>query len=134
LDNDAAAQSIRIADQRMNSMCYSKFCSKGECKYLTIAFMRYLASTDDKDSENRINPFLVELVGHRDGKGKWTGFPFFYTLMMLSEVDDPLASQELLYAAPLCEKQNGQNISADPISRRRQAILARALSRSQHDA
>ena len=130
LDIDAVAQSIHIADQRMNTMCYSKFCSKGECKSLTIAYMRYLALSNEKDSENRINPFLTELVRHRDGKGKWSGFPFYYTLLMLSEVDDPLAAQELQYAAPLCEKQDGQNMSADPISRRRQAILTQALSRS----
>jgi hypothetical protein len=92
--------------------------------------MRYLASFDDKNSENRINPFLTELVGHRDGKRKWSGFPFYYTLLMLSEVDDPMADQELQYAAPLCEKQRGQNMFADPISRRRQAILTQVLSRS----
>jgi len=69
-------------------------------------------------------------MGYRDGKGKWDGFPFFYTLLLLTEADDPLATQELTYAAPVCEKQLTQNWHSDPISMRRQEILSRALARS----
>jgi hypothetical protein len=130
VNNDTVAQSIRVADQRMSTSCYSKFCPKGECKCLTIAYIRYLASCNGKDSITRLNSLLSKLASHRDGKGRWGGFPYFYTLLMLSEVDDPLATQELQYAAPLCEKQLGQIRSVDPISIRRQAIITKALSRN----
>ena len=130
VDNDEVIHSIRLADQRMSSFCYSKFCPKGECKSLTIAYMRYLSSSNTKDSIKRLNSLLSKLVSHRDGKGKWSGFPYYYTLLMLSEIDDPLATQELQYAAPLCEKQRGQIRSADPISIRRQAIITKTLSRN----
>ncbi len=130
MDITAAARSIQIADRRMNTMCYSKFCSKGECKSVTIAYMRYLTSSGISDSASRIKPFLTSLVSHRDGKGKWKGFPYFYTLLMLSEVDDPLATQELQYAVSAFPKQPGLLLSTDPISRRRQAILTHAFSRS----
>ncbi len=131
VNNDTVTQSIRVADQRMSTSCYnSKFCSKGECKSLTIAYMRYLTSCNVKDSITRLNSLLSKLASHRDGKGRWGGFPYFYTLLMLSEVDDPLATQELQYAAPQCEKQLGQIKSVDPISIRRQAIITKALSRN----
>jgi len=130
VDNDAVTQSVRIADQRMSTYCYSQFCPKGECKSLTIAYMRYLTSCDVKDAITRLNSLLSKLTSYRDGKGKWSGFPYYYTLLMLSELQDPLANQELQYAAPLCEKQLGQIGSTDPISIRRQAILTKALSRN----
>ena len=122
--------SVQIADQRMSTICYSKFCPKGECKSLTIAYMRYLSTCNEKDTGLRLKPFLTKLVDYRDGKGKWNGFPFYYTLLMLSEVTDPLATQELQYAALLCEKQRAQNWPRDPFSIRRQSIITQALARS----
>jgi len=130
LDDQAVTQSIQAADQRMNTSCYSKFCPKGECKSLSVAYMRYLASSNMNDSIQRLNSLLSKLTSHRDGKGKWGGFPYYYTLLMLTEVDDPLATQELQYAAPLCEKQLGQIGSTHPISIRRHAIIIKALSRN----
>jgi hypothetical protein len=129
-DISAVAKSVQIADQRMNAMCYHAFCSKGECKSITIAYIRYLVSSGQNDSAKRINSFLTQLVGHRDGKGKWNGFPYFYTLLMLCEVDDPLAAHELRYAIATSPKQSRSMFSADTVSMRRQAILARAFSRS----
>lgn len=130
VDDYAVTQSIRVADQRMITSCYSRFCSKGECKSLTVAYMRYLSLNNSSDSGAHLNSLLTKLAGQRDGKGKWGGFPYFYTLLMLSEVDDPLAFQELKYIAPLCEKQLGQIWSIDPISKRRQEILTKVLSRN----
>jgi hypothetical protein len=130
LDDLAVAHSIQSAPHRMSMMCYSKFCPKGECKALTIAFLRLLALNGNEDSEPSINAFLTLLAGYRDGKGKWNDFPLFYTLLMLTELDNPLADHELQYSAPLCEKQQAQEWLADPISKRRQAIIAKALARS----
>ncbi len=132
LTNDISmvAKSVQIADQRMNTMCYSKFCSKGECKSISIAYARYLVSCRHNDSEKRTNSFLTQLADHRDGKGKWNGFPYFYTLLMLCELDDSLAAPELQYAISASPKQSQSMSSADPFSLRRQAILARAFSRS----
>jgi hypothetical protein len=49
---------------------------------------------------------------------------------MVTEIDDPLAIQELKYAAPYCEKQLSQNWGTDPISIRRRDIIAKSLARS----
>jgi hypothetical protein len=130
VDSRSVTQSIQIADTRMHSSCYSKFCPKGECKSLTIAYMRYLAAGDSLQPDPRTNSFLAKLKDYRDGRGKWNGFPFYYTLLMLSEVGDPLAVQELQYAAPLCEKLRIQMETSDTYGKRRQAILSKVLAGS----
>lgn len=130
IDTPAISQSINLADHRMEKMCYSSFCAKGECKALTVAYLRYLSLDGVGNSAPSIHSHLSCLVDYRDGKGKWGGFPFFYTLLLLTETDDPLAMQELTYAAPACKKLLTQNWLSDPISMRRQEILSRALARS----
>jgi hypothetical protein len=130
LDNHAVTQSIHLADQRMEKMCYSNFCSKGECRALTIAYFRYLLLDRAGNSASKINTYLTHLSSQRDGKGKWGGFPFFFTVLALSESDDPQLLQELQYALPICKKQQAQNWPADKISIRRQEIIGRVLARS----
>jgi len=123
-------EAIHLANQRMEKMCYSSFCAKGECKALTIAYLRYISLDGTGNSASRINTHLTSLAGHRDGKGRWSGFPFFYTLLMLLEITDPLAAEELQYAFPACEKLQAQNWPGDPISKKRQEILGLVFSRS----
>jgi hypothetical protein len=130
IKNHVITQSISVADHRMEKMCYSNFCAKGECRALTVAYMRYQSLDGIGNTAARINTHLTNLSHHRDGKGKWGSFPFFYTLLMLSELEDPLAFQELQYAAPVCKKQLGQNWPNDSISIRRQEIMTTALARS----
>jgi hypothetical protein len=134
LDDPAVNRSIRISAQRMNTLCYSQFCGKGECKALTIAYMRYLAvSISDEDSV-WLDQFLKQLVGYRDGKGKWYGFPVFFTLLMLSETDRPLAAEELEYAAPTFERLSRQVWPNDRYSKRCQSIVNKISARSEHHA
>lgn len=40
------------------------------------------------------------LKTHRDGKGRWGSFPYYYTLYVLNEIDPCLVREELRYAAP----------------------------------
>ncbi len=129
-DSHAVTHAIELANHRMEKMCYSTFCAKGECKALTTAYLRVLSLDRSGNSASRIITHLTNLTIHRDGKGRWGGFPFFYTLLMLSEIDDPLAIQELKYAAPYCEKQLSQNWDTHPFSKRRQDIIAKSLARS----
>lgn len=130
LETPAISQSIKLACQRMDKMCYRSFCDAGECRALTIAYMRYRALDGTANSSPPIHDLLINLAGHRDGKGRWGSFPFFYTLLMLAETNDPLAMQELRYATPWCENQLAKNWPSDPISKRRQDIIAKALARS----
>jgi hypothetical protein len=130
IENVAVQHSISRSEQCMDASCYSKFCAKGECKAISIAYMRYLACFAHKDPDSKLPHFLTHLGSSRDGKGRWRGFPFFYTLLMLTELDDAVASQEIEYAAPACEKWLDQLDTPDHFSIRRRHILSYVLSRN----
>jgi hypothetical protein len=134
LDDPIPTRAVQLSNQLMDALCYSKFCAKGECKSLTIAYMRYLAAINTAGAAVRLDQFLTMLAGYRDGKGKWHGFPFYYTLLMLSETDHPLATDELGYAAPSFEKLSRQDWSNDRYSNRCQSILDNIMVRSENDA
>ena len=134
MDSPDIARSIMLSDRCMNTQCYSKFCIKGECKSLTIAYMRYLAAINTGDPVVLLDQFLTRLADYRDGKGRWHGFPFYYTLLMLSEIDRPLAADELNYTAPLIERLAEQVWSKDRYTNRCQSILHKIKTRNEHDA
>ena len=134
LDNPAVSRSISLSNQRMNTMCYSQFCSKGECRSLTVAYMRFLASLNTNDASSHLNQLLAQLESYRDGKGKWHGFPYYYTILMLSETDDPKSADELQYTAPVLDRMSGQKSVKDRYSIRCQSIFNNVFARSEHNA
>jgi hypothetical protein len=129
-ENPSVEHSITRAEHRMAASCYSNFCAKGECKAISIAYMRYLGCSINKDNDTKLSLFLTNLGGFRDGKGRWRGFPFFYTLLMLTELDASTAGQELQYAAPACERLVNHMDAIDHFSKRRQLIISQVLSRN----
>jgi hypothetical protein len=51
-------------------------------------------------------------------------------LLMLTELDNAVASQELEYAAPACKKWSHQVDAPNHFSNRRQLIISNVLSRN----
>ena len=125
VNSGAVSRALELARRKMETRCYAGFCAVGECRHLTVAFMRYLIAMHSAEDEPRLVSFFTQLAAQRDGQGRWGSFPFFYTLLMLSESDHPLAIQERHYAAPLCAALLERPWKDDPISQRRQSILAR---------
>lgn len=123
----AVTRAIELASRKMETRCYAGFCAVGECRHLTIAFMRYLIANQPSVGEQRLGTFFTQLAAQRDGQGKWGSFPFYYTLLMLSEGDHPLARQERQYAAPACTALLERTGKDDPVSERRRAILRTIL-------
>jgi hypothetical protein len=121
----AVSRALELARRKMETRCYASFCAVGECRHLTVAFMRYLIARQSPEDEPRLCGFFTQLAAQRDGQGRWGSFPFFYTLLMLSESDHPLAIQERHYAAPLCAALLERPWKDDPISQRHKSILAR---------
>ena len=121
----AVSRALELASRKMESRCYAGFCAVGECRHLTAAFMRYLIARQSPEDAPRLEGLLTQLAAQRDGQGRWGSFPFFYTLLMLSESDAPQAALERQYAAPLCAALLERPWKDDPISQRRQSILAR---------
>jgi hypothetical protein len=125
-----AQEAIRRTDQRLRQACFAMSCIVGECAHATISLMRYLAVGGLDDVERRLNAHLETLSQQRDGQGRWRRFPFYYTLLALSEIDLPLAVQERQYAAPACERYLRRATHDDAIGRRRRAIMQRSLAKS----
>jgi hypothetical protein len=126
------SRALELASQKMEARCYAGFCAVGECRHLTIAFMRYLIARGHPGSGQRLSSFFNRLVAHRDQQGRWGSFPFYYTLLMLSESDSPQAVEERLYAAPACAALLQRAWKDDPTSRRRKIILEKTQTGATH--
>lgn len=128
----AVSRALELASQKMEAHCYAGFCAVGECRYLTVAFMRYLIASAPPGGGHRLDSFFNRLVAHRDGQGKWGSFPFYHTLLMLGETESPQAAEERLYATPACAALLDRPWKDDPISRRRKTILERTINGATH--
>jgi len=109
--------------------CFASTCTVGECAHSTVGLMRYLAAGGLNDSEKRLNAHIAVLSQHRDGKGRWGRFPFYYTLLALSESDLPAAVEEMRYAIPACERLLRRSPKGDLFALRQRAVVERLLSR-----
>jgi hypothetical protein len=69
------------------------------------------------------------LSEHRDSRGSWRRFPFYYTLLALTEMDGKRATGELRYAAPRLERMLNRRGSGDRFDSRRRAVARRVLAR-----
>jgi hypothetical protein len=73
---------------------------------------------------------LDYLKRHRDDNGKWKGFPYFYTLYVLNEIDKVLAMDEMRYAAKIIERRlKGKKIHESKYELRRNYICEQILDK-----
>ena len=100
------------------------------CGTCTAALWRHLAVGGLRQSKRRLAAGLRFLRKYRDGKGKWHRFPFYYTVLALSEIEGKLAKDEIHYVAPVCERLLNRYKAMDKIARRRRMLLERILSRT----
>jgi len=127
--SDIAQSSIALADGWLERQCFSDFCTVGECRYSSIAFIRYLNVLGKTD---HLENMVSKLSKFRDGKGGWKGFPYFFTLLALSEIESPIADNELNYTLPFTEQRLKRSRPDEPYRSRREEILSRVLSRFGH--
>jgi hypothetical protein len=64
----------------------------------------------------------------RDGAHQWRRFPFWYTVLALSEMDSVEARAELKYAAPALEQAASRSVPSSVYARRRREVAIRALN------
>ena len=98
------------------------------CGTCTPSYWRHLLAGGLKNQEQELRAGMVDLKKHRDGKGRWRRYPFYYTLLALNEIDLELVMDELRYVAPVMEramrrKPNGR------YGLRRFDLMARILGR-----
>jgi hypothetical protein len=100
------------------------------CGRCTIAYWRHFWVGEFEHKQVALENGLKALQNDRDGKGKWRRFPFYYTLLALSEIDLEPARQELHYSLPVMERYlKGEKPGL--YYRRRKAIVEKALNRVQ---
>lgn len=98
------------------------------CGTCTPALWRHLVVGGLEKQEKRLEAGIKELKRHRDEKGKWHRFPFWWTLLALSEMKFATALDEILYVAPTLERYVKRNPRNDRYAMRKHALAGRVLA------
>jgi hypothetical protein len=77
--------------------------------------------------KERLTGGVRVLEEHRDGRGRWRRFPFYYTLLALLEGGVKAAVPEMRYAAPGLDRLLKRPARRDKYSVRRRALAERVL-------
>lgn len=98
------------------------------CGTCTCSYWRHLIVGGLKDQEKELVAGIKNLKKHRDGKGRWRRYPFYYTLLALSEIDFSSVKSELKYAAPVMERAMKRTPN-DKYSQRRHDLMIRIFDK-----
>lgn len=82
-----------------------------------------------KNAKRELQAGIKNLKLHRDRSGRWRKYPFYYTLLALSEIDLPSAVKEMQYASRLCESLLKRTPKRDKYSQRRRFLAEKILSK-----
>ena len=98
------------------------------CYNCTIAFLRTLTVAKPNEWNQILEKGLNGIRKARTADGKWHGFPFYYTLLTLSETDTAAARAELKHASKMAERLIGRYQGDNRTSRFRKLALEAALN------
>lgn len=115
------AMSLRMAKYRM----YGRYC----CGSCAVATWRNALVGGIEKTEKVLAAGVKALREYRDGKGGWRTFPFWYTLLALSEMSTRPSIAEVRYAAPVCERFLASTSPRGKYDRRRRAVAEQVLAR-----
>lgn len=100
------------------------------CATCSCALWRHVAVSALARADGCLAAGLKSLRAHRAGEGRWQRFPFYYTLLALTEIDLPDARRELRYAAPACRALLGHAGRGGAYDERRRELLRRAVEKA----
>ncbi len=89
--------------------------------------MRLVSISDPSEWDEALDNLLKALPENRDDKGTWRRFPFYYSVLALTELDHPRARLELKYVHAVCESRRARLKPRDDMARRRIAVMDRVL-------
>jgi hypothetical protein len=95
-----------------------------------VSVWRHLSVGGLSRSRERLAGGLQYLREHRNGKGRWRRFPFYYTLLALTEIPGRRANSEIKYAAAGLERLLKRRTSGGRFDLRRRTIAERILTRA----
>jgi hypothetical protein len=99
------------------------------CGKCSVGLWRNLLAGGLTRHEERLRRGASHLRSMRDGDHKWRRFPFWYTVLALSEMDNAEATAELKYAAPALERAASRAAPPAVHARRRHQLAVRTLNR-----
>lgn len=97
------------------------------CAPCTVALWRYMIAGGLKIYSNKLYKGLKILKTFRDGNGEWKRFPWYYLLLLLSELNHPLSKAEIKYSLKLSEKRLNTIKTQTKFSERRKDLLSKIL-------
>ena len=118
---------LQKLDEWIKKQCFAEFCGVGECRHSSMAYLRYLGTLNGDTNKSTVDTFVHKLSECRDGGARWKGFPFYYTLLVLSELTSQDARTELQYAVPACHRAMKRINRKDPYSKIRREVLSDVL-------
>lgn len=98
------------------------------CGKCSVGLWRNLLSGGLDRRDERLQRGASHLLSVRDGKQGWRKFPFWYTVLALSEMDMREAKAELKYSAPALERTASRTTPSATYARRRHELAIRALN------
>jgi hypothetical protein len=98
------------------------------CGKCSVGLWRNLLAGGLDRHEERLRRGASHLRSMRDGEHQWRRFPFWYTVLALSEMDATEARTELKYAAPALERAATAAIPSARYARRRHELAVRTLN------
>ena len=99
------------------------------CGICSVAYWRNVMVAGLDRNEERLTAGMAALRAHRTDDGRWRRFPFYYTLLALSEMNLRPALNEMRYAAPLLERYVRKKVLDSRFSERRHIICQRILAK-----
>ena len=97
------------------------------CGPCTVSLWRHMAIGGLGDYARHLDEGIGVLGSYEDGAGTWRRFPFYYTLLALSEIDTPNARRAVSYALPECARRVQSMRRNPPFGVRRFRLLSRIL-------
>jgi len=98
------------------------------CGKCSVGLWRNVLAGGLDRREERLRRSALHLRSVRDGEHGWQKFPFWYTVLALSEMDNAEARAELKYAAPALERVASRPVPAAIYARRRHELAVRTLN------
>jgi hypothetical protein len=99
------------------------------CGKCSVGLWRHVLAGGLDRQEERLTQGIRRLRSLRDGAHEWHRFPFWYTVLALTEADVPEAKRELQYATPLLLRAAQRKPGGTIFGQRRQRLATRALAR-----
>ncbi len=74
------------------------------CAKCSVSLLKTVSVVKTESWEETLAQGVDKINQNRDGEGRWGKYPFYYTLLALSEIESDSAIDELRYAAEDAEK------------------------------